>query len=283
MALPLLTMAAVPFLNCENNLAMRRKLRREIIPGSTPTNNQSGSLVNFDSIEPEKRCIIMGILGEAAKEIQSVIGLAPVQNLQDQLVQPPNSPNRENTRFDFSAIEINRFDGLEHIPACEDIQDATLSEESEKASGEMLKSMRKRKRIPSFKIGTPSRVQAKMSCPEFDSDSDDNDNDLRILKDDPDLYSNDDHEDLELKLKLDILAETRQIQAEGETDWAKVGADLRCIADSFSRSTNNDDDNGINQIDIISVLNTILPLSIPKSLWSAFISYAAWKFFAKFR
>jgi hypothetical protein len=215
----------------------------------------------------------MGILGEAAKEIQSIIGLSTPENLQDQLVQPPNSPNRENTHFDFPVIEINPSDGLENIPRYEDFQEATFCAESENVSGETPKSMRKRKRIPSFKTGIPSRVQPKISCAETDLEEDN----------DPDLYSYDDQEDLELKLKLDILAESRHIQSDVETDWAKVGADLRCIADSFSRSFDDNSGDGGDRIEILSILNMMLPLSIPKSLWSAFISYAAYKFFARFR
>ena len=73
------------------------------------------------------------------------------------------------------------------------------------------------------------------------------------------------------------------------TDWAKVGEELRSIADSFQESNGGTNLRveatltGVIPLDILSILNMMLPVSIPQSLWSALVSYAAWKIFKRFQ
>ena len=95
-------------------------------------------------------------------------------------------------------------------------------------------------------------------------------------------------EEKELELKLNLLSETRrtlQSQDSSTEEWAKVGTELRNIADSFQRGLDSDlsDQDETGSIDILSLINMMLPVSVPQSLWSALVSYAAWKIFKRFQ
>ena len=69
--------------------------------------------------------------------------------------------------------------------------------------------------------------------------------------------------------------------------WQKFGLELRMIADSFGDDgSDNLDPNAVNPIhvtDLLGLVNLMLPISVPQSLWSALLSYAAWKIFKKFQ
>ena len=110
-----------------------------------------------------------------------------------------------------------------------------------------------------------------------------------------------------LEFGLELVAETQRLasstssssddkgeQTDGTkitkmTDWAKVGEELRSIADSFQESNGGTNLRveatltGVVPLDILSILNMMLPISIPQSLWSALVSYAAWKIFKRFQ
>jgi hypothetical protein len=92
-------------------------------------------------------------------------------------------------------------------------------------------------------------------------------------------------EEKELELRLNLLSETRRTLQSNTEEWAKVGTELRNIADSFQRGLDSDisgqDETG--SIDILSLINMMLPVSVPQSLWSALVSYAAWKIFKRFQ
>ena len=109
-----------------------------------------------------------------------------------------------------------------------------------------------------------------------------------------------------LQFGLELVAETQKLSSSSSsegvvenkkhakmTDWSKVGEELRNIADSFqvSSTKNGEGTNlrveatltGVVPLDILSVINMMLPISIPQSLWSALVSYAAWKIFKRFQ
>ena len=69
--------------------------------------------------------------------------------------------------------------------------------------------------------------------------------------------------------------------------WSQIGQELRLIADCFGTPEELDEDGnslspfGVN--DLVSLINLMLPITVPQSLWSALLSYAAWKIFKKFQ
>ena len=196
---------------------------------------------------------------------------------------PPNSPvnmanNQEPQQFVFP-----------------DVEDDSSSDCLGVASQHQQKSQRKRRRIPSF--NRHHRVAPKLQC----SDADDEDSDFTAEKsraakaeaDDSagsaDAYDSDAEARQELSLRLRILAESQK--SGSDTDWSKVGEELRSIADSFqnisgSAPTSSSEGRRSGQAvpsgevvptDILSFINLLLPVSIPQSLWSAIASYVAWK------
>ena len=202
---------------------------------------------------------------------------------------PPNSPanmanNQAPQQFVFPEVE-----------------DDSSSDCLGVASQQQQKSQRKRRRIPSF--NRHHRVAPKLQC--SDDDADDEDSDFTAEKsraakaeaDDnagsADAYDSDAEARQELSLRLRILAESQK--SGSETDWSKVGEELRSIADSFqnisgsSASTSSGEGRRSGQsgqaassgevvpTDILSFINLLLPVSIPQSLWSAIASYVAWK------
>ena len=106
---------------------------------------------------------------------------------------------------------------------------------------------------------------------------------------------------------LELVAETQKLSSSSSssgssieddkktkmTDWSKVGEELRHIADGFQASSNPNAGGtnfrleatltGVVPLDILSIINMMLPISVPQSLWSALVSYAAWKIFKRFQ
>ena len=115
--------------------------------------------------------------------------------------------------------------------------------------------------------------------------------------------SSDSLDNLELKLKLGLLCESRDPSFSGtssaeceESDlekddsvekWSKIGEELRIIADKFGAppelESGSDLVNPFQVNDLLSIINLMLPVSVPSSMWSALLSYAAWKIFKKFQ
>ena len=176
MALPLLTVAAVPFTfganqtQHQSSIAARRQIRRL----NTSTGCQTGA-GPFENLDADKRAIIAVIVSEAAKEIQSVMDLGNRNGseLENFPTQPPNTPNNQLT-FDFPTIpRLNRTDGLQ--PRRNIVAELT-SEEEEKAEivrPKRTRSFRKRRRVPSFKTGQQPRVPATVGCSSSSSEADD--------------------------------------------------------------------------------------------------------------
>ena len=201
------------------------------------------------TLSQHQRQIIGQLMTEAAEAIQEVIRSPQTSEVcvNTDLTVPPNSPNTQQT-FEFPATET---------------ETSTSEEEDQRPP----RPQRKRRRPPSFK---KHRVSPKKVVQD-DADDEATDEDLK--------------ENLELKLKLGLLAETSSSEAEesGPEKWSKIGQELRFIADKMC-----DDDNGT-QIqpfqpqDLLSLINLLLPFSVPQSLWSALLSYAAWKIFKKFQ
>ena len=187
------------------------------------------------------------------------------------------------------------------------------------------RSLRKRPRKSSFKTLQAPRVAPKFSCFEADADDeasssgDENNSDIvdsaAAALDQIDLIkaripralciTDDDSSSSEeifadnsgLQLKLAVLSEAQKVTASVVTDWAKVGAELRSIADKFGgdddlhghlQGQDEPDANGgrvvaRHEVDVVSLINLMLPFSVPQSLWSALVSYAAWKIFKRFQ
>ena len=116
---------------------------------------------------------------------------------------------------------------------------------------------------------------------------------------------NSDLENLELKVKLGLLShrdsetdcfenKSADYESEAEKDdsvekWSKIGEELRTIADRFGAPPEMPSENSSDLVnpfqvtDLLSLVNLMLPVSVPQSLWSALLSYAAWKIFKKFQ
>ena len=245
------------------------------------------------------------------------------------LVAPPNSPNNNssnitvgtNTAFDFDFVTSNSNNGPSNAIACSNNINSSSEEEQQQQQQVRLRRQRKRRRVPSFKTKQAPRVAPKASCnSNINTNSDEADDEASDvdqvdfvamsnldISDKKKSSNNKDISDVsELHLlKLKVLSEAQKTVAKAKeiTDWAKVGAELRLIADKFSddKSTNNDEDEGnssssdtsshnnsdnrtvVSQIDFVSMVNLMLPFSVPQSLWSALVSYAAWKIFKRFQ
>ena len=290
MALPLLTVAAVPFTfganqtQHQSSIAARRQIRRL----NTSTGCQTGA-GPFENLDADKRAIIAVIVSEAAKEIQSVMDLGNRNGseLENFPTQPPNTPNNQLT-FDFPTIpRLNRTDGLQ--PRRNIVAELT-SEEEEKAEivrPKRTRSFRKRRRVPSFKTGQQPRVPAKVGCSSSSSEADDESSEPETLTKSRTEISKSETPDCdsekELELKLNLLSETRRTFGKDDVEeWARVGTELRNIADTFQKGLDSDDDEA-GTVDIFSLINLMLPFSVPQSLWSALFSYAAWKIFKRFQ
>jgi hypothetical protein len=290
---------------------------------------------------PEQRMLMEEVVNEAILTFQSVLDPRPprtprrlveVAEKATQIRQPPNSPNTAVT-FTFEQQQqpiVNDSDGLDEVVKTDSTE---VEEEVEEEVPRLLKrgrrSMRKRRRVPSFKNKQTPRVASKFSCQtqsdEADDEASEDEIDLiklrmaRVSTDDSSvtdknrdifeassdifaarydiLESKDDIVTTsELQLKLQVLSEAQKtveaVNSETATDWAKVGAELRSIADKFNGLDEDEDEvdesNNVvmrrhQEIDFVSLINLMLPFSVPQSLWSALVSYAAWKIFKRFQ
>ena len=151
---------------------------------------------------------------------------------------------------------------------------------------------RKRRRVPSF--NKTHRVAPKVKA-AVASDADDEASDECHEATTGHGYDSDSEARQELSLRLQILAESQKA-ANRDTDWSRVGSELRSIADTFQSmsATSGSGPNGhrnqdrdqaersgqssdVVPTDLLSFINLLLPVSIPQSLWSAIASYVAWK------
>ena len=109
----------------------------------------------------------------------------------------------------------------------------------------------------------------------------------------------------ELTLKLQFLSHSRSQTTSDSEDseesehsekekskddaqkWSDIGQELRMIADCFGTPDDFDDTtNAMNPFgvnDLLGLINLMLPVTVPQSLWSALLSYAAWKIFKRFQ
>jgi hypothetical protein len=283
MAFPLLGVAAVPFTfgSNDSSLASRRRFRRQ--NGCRSDANPSAP---FGNLDPTQRAVVASIVSEAAKEIQSVMGLGPRQDLESENfpAAPPNSPNDHFT-FDFPVPADNRSDVLRRNVETEFSSEEEATEQPPEKP-KRTRSFRKRRRVPSFKTGHQPRVPAKVGCC---SEADDEASEAETLAVSRSKFEADTDTDTdidtktEMELKLNLLSETRRSRNNDEVeDWARVGTELRNIADSFQKGLDGDGDDA-SGVDIFSLINLMLPVSVPQSLWSALFSYAAWKIFKRFQ
>ena len=279
MALPLINLAAVPFTFGSNqmnptSIAARRQIRR--LGGSVRCRSDADA--TFENLDSNQRAIIAVIVNEAAKEIQSVMGLRSLDGPEvDPVPAPPNSPSDQQA-FEFPTVRLNRCDGL--LPR-RNLETELSSEDDDLSRTEKPKrtrSFRKRRRVPSFKTGNPPRVPAKVSCggngssEEADDELSEPETGSKLKVEAPDQKE-------ELELRLNLLSESRRNDVE---EWARVGTELRNIADSFQKGLDEDNDEA-GASDLFSLINLMLPVSVPQSLWSALFSYAAWKIFKRFQ
>ena len=82
-------------------------------------------------------------------------------------------------------------------------------------------------------------------------------------------------------------SENEKSKADDAQKWSDIGQELRMIADCFGTPDDFDDaTNAMNPFGVIYLLgliNLMLPVTVPQSLWSALLSYAAWKIFKRFQ
>lgn len=244
MAIPLLLqVGAVPFVVGQDSLAARRQQQRQ---------------QNTVTLTSHQRAVIGELMSEAAQAIKDVLRQPQTASIciNTDLTVPPNTPaSASSTAFEFP-------DPPSMTSSSSDEEGATPKRPQRKL---------KRKRAQSFK---KHRVAPKkQTSEEADDEATDNEDNLE-----------------ELKLKLDLISESRSDSEAEEVDdakkWAIVGEELRFIADRFGNpedSTEIDFNNPFKVSDLVSIINLMLPVSVPQSLWSALLSYAAWKIFKKFQ
>ena len=202
-------------------------------------------------------------MSEAAQAIKDVLRQPQATAnicINTDLTVPPNTP-ATCTSFEF--------------PDPPSMPSSSSSDENESgATPKRPQRKLKRKRAQSFK---KHRVAPKKTTSEeADDEASDNEDNLE-----------------ELKLKLDLISESRSSDSEAEEEvddakkWAMVGEELRFIADRFGHPDESsemiDFNNPFKVSDLVSIINLMLPVSVPQSLWSALLSYAAWKIFKKFQ
>ena len=205
------------------------------------------------NLNPNQRSIISELMNEAASAIVDVIRQPEIRSvsINTDLTVPPNTPNTDMT-FEFPDVPYS-------------------SEDSDFENVQAEKMLKKRKRIPSFK--KPRVLRKKLFVESADDEA----------------SSTDDQE--ELSLKLNLLSEATSSSSDTESEdiddpqkWAKIGEELRIIADRFSDEIADPEEDPSNKsTDLLSLVNLMLPVSVPRSLWSALLSYAAWKIFKKFQ
>ena len=208
------------------------------------------------NLNPNQRSIISELMNEAASAIVDVIRQPEIRSvsINTDLTVPPNTPNTDQT-FEFPDVQVY------------------TSEDSDFENVQAEKMLKKRKRIPSFK--RPRVLRKKLLFKQESADDE--------------ASSTDDQE--ELSLKLNLLSEATSSSSDTESEdiddpqkWAKIGEELRIIADRFSDEIADPEEDPSNKsTDLLSLVNLMLPVSVPRSLWSALLSYAAWKIFKKFQ
>lgn len=265
--LPLLTAAAVPFTLGGTGVAARRRRR--------PAGHHGRAVDDYPSLHDilnrsPHPALAAAVVDEAGRALQ--YGLGPrttserATNTEPTPTAPPNSPAAQTSgRFTFDVPDDE--DAPAPIPT------------------------RKRRKRPSFRL--THRVEPKTWCSSDHADDEDSSEPPEDLLEDSDQEARE-----ELRLRLRILAETQRAVREDsteeedskpDTDWSKVGEELRHIADRFQEAAHADAGETSTArrerlpVDVLGLINMMLPFSIPQSLWSAIVSYAAWKFFKKFQ
>ena len=203
------------------------------------------------NLNPNQRSIISELMNEAASAIVDVIRQPEIRSvsINTDLTVPPNTPNTDMT-FEFPDVPYS-------------------SEDSDFENVQAEKMLKKRKRIPSFK--KPRVLRKKLFVESADDEASSTDDDAQ-----------------ELTLKLNLLSETsssdsEEIEVDDPQKWAKIGEELRIIADRFSDEIADPEEESNKSPDLFSLVNLMLPVTVPRSLWSALLSYAAWKIFKKFQ
>lgn len=323
--LPLLTCAAVPFAFPEHDssIAARRyrsaRLRRQF-------RNQADVQQQVD-----QHLLMTTVLTEAELAFQTVLdprrdesvpsAKTPV-NLIANPLPPPNSPN-DSLTFDFPepSVTINPDPFPTALPISSSEEEDEKSSSRSSTNGNLpaaasaiglrrRRSLRKRRRVPSFKNKQTPRVEPKFQATEgdyADDEASDSEEEKMLAfithatsqintKDESGPEEPDFVPTSELQLKLQVLSEVQKaVESSGDegiksTDWAKVGLELRQIADKFSDDHMDELDGQVGTLspmrggfDLISMIDLMLPFSVPHSLWSALVSYAAWKIFKRFQ
>ena len=320
--LPLFTCNAVPFNFPEDDKSiharrcrarrLRRQMERRDVQQQVDRHLQLTTMVVEEAVDTFERIISSSPSSDEETVNEKVEELRP----------PPNSPNNA-VSFEFPEVRVvNVSDGLlgatsvrpkaKKAAAAESTTSTSSSEDAKETPKKLQRrrSLRKRRRVPSFKNKTEPRVPNKLEAVEADDEASDVDDvDLRYITEKTDQIKAHDSSEDELRLKLKVLSEVRK------TDWAKVGVELRNIADKFAENNqheveiveeassssaslnssfdldntfdeldNNNNNNGESyNIDLVDMVNMMLPFSVPQSLWSALVSYAAWKIFKRFQ
>ena len=298
MAFPLLLqVGAVPFVTSENGIfARRNQINRSNQPRSqainSPNNNhqsQTSSVI----LSRQQRAVIGQLMSEAAEAINDIIRQPETASIcaQTDLSVPPNTPIITSTTFDFPENpELLQETTSESNITISQVLSSSSSED-EGSDSTPSRPVRKRRRPPSFK--KQHRVVPKKNLSEADDEATS-----------AEENSSDSLDNLELKLKLGLLCESRDpsfsgtssAECEAESDlekddsvekWSKIGEELRIIADKFGAppelESGSDLVNPFQVNDLLSIINLMLPVSVPSSMWSALLSYAAWKIFKKFQ
>ena len=298
MAFPLLLqVGAVPFVTSENGIfARRNQINRSNQPRSqainSPNNNhqsQTSSVI----LSRQQRAVIGQLMSEAAEAINDIIRQPETASIcaQTDLSVPPNTPIITSTTFDFPENpELLQETTSESNITISQVLSSSSSED-EGSDSTPSRPVRKRRRPPSFK--KQHRVVPKKNLSEADDEATS-----------AEENSSDSLDNLELKLKLGLLCESRDPSFSGtsssaeceESDlekddsvekWSKIGEELRIIADKFGAppelESGSDLVNPFQVNDLLSIINLMLPVSVPSSMWSALLSYAAWKIFKKFQ
>ena len=292
MAFPLLLqVGAVPFVtNSENSILARRsngrsnQTRSHGITTSNASTNHQQSQTSSVILSRQQRAVIGQLMSEAAEAINDIIRQPTPETasicVNTDLSVPPNTPILTSTTFDFPESPSEVFPSNQQEGSV-----STSEDESDLSPSPISRPVRKRRRPPSFK--KQHRVVPKKNSSEADDEA-------------TSAEENSDLENLELKVKLGLLSHrdsentSADYESEEEKDdsvekWSKIGEELRTIADRFGAPPEMPSENSSDLVnpfqvtDLLSLVNLMLPVSVPQSLWSALLSYAAWKIFKKFQ
>ena len=294
MAFPLLLqVGAVPFVTSENGIFARRNAgnARSNQPGtnSTHSNNHTQSHSSV-ILSRQQRAVIGQLMSEAAEAINDIIRQPAPETAsicaQTDLSVPPNTPTIVTaTTFDFPENPEHKSDDYSESKITISQVFSSSSSSDDESNSTPSRPLRKRRRPPSFK--KQHRVVPKKNLSDADDDA-------------TSAEENSDLDNLELKLKLGLLCESRDSTSSSaeceESDlekddsvekWSKIGEELRIIADRFGSPPEQESGselvNPFQVTDLLSIINMMLPVSVPSSMWSALLSYAAWKIFKRFQ